>query len=54
MKLYISKVDDRDAVILALARNGYIVRQGTEKKPNSARGVSFVEIVETDARRDGG
>lgn len=54
MKLYISKTDDRDAVILALSRNGYTVRQGTEKKPNSARSVSFVEIVEADGERERG
>ncbi len=46
MKLYISKTEDRDAVILALARNGYVVRQGTEKKEGTKRSVSFVEVIE--------
>ena len=28
MKLYVSKAEDRDQVIVILARNGYTVRQG--------------------------
>ncbi len=46
MKLTISKPDDRDAVIVILARNGYTVRQGREKKPGDKVAVSFVEVVE--------
>ena len=30
-KLYVSKAEDRDQVIVILARNGYTVRQGKEK-----------------------
>lgn len=46
MKLMISKPDDRDAVIVILARNGYTVRQGREKKPRDKAAASFVEVVE--------
>lgn len=46
MKLKISKAEDRDAVIVILARNGYTVRQGKEKTPESKSSVSFVEVVE--------
>ena len=45
MKLYITKAEDRDAVILALTRNGYTVRQGTEKAQDGKRSVSFVEVT---------
>lgn len=45
MKLYIANSGDRDAVILALTRNGYTVRQGTEKKQDTKRSVSFVEVT---------
>lgn len=31
-RVYISLPQDRDAVVTALARNGYTVRQGKEKK----------------------
>lgn len=39
MKLYVSNADDRDQMIVILARNGYTVRQ-------SDKTVSFVEVVE--------
>lgn len=45
MKLRISKAEDRDAVIVILARNGYTVRQGKEKPPESKNSVSYVEVV---------
>ena len=32
VKIYISLPQDRDAVVMVLARNGYTVRQGKEKK----------------------
>ena len=48
MKLYISKPDDRDAVIVVLARNGYTVRQRKEKKPGEKTCSYFVEVVEDD------
>lgn len=40
-KLYISKPDDRKAVITILAMNGYTVRQGKEK--SGKRTIYFVE-----------
>ncbi len=46
MKLKISKAEDRDAVIVILARNGYTVRQGKEKKPGDKTYSYFVEVVE--------
>lgn len=46
MKLRISKPEDRDAVIVILARNGYTVRQGKEKRPGDKTTTSFVEVIE--------
>lgn len=46
MKLYITKAEDRDTVLMILGRNGYAVRQGTEKRPDGKRSVSYVEVVE--------
>lgn len=47
MKVYISSPQDRDAVVLALTRNGYTVRQGTEKK-NGRTYVKYVEFWKED------
>lgn len=46
MKLRVSKPEDRDAMIVILARNGYTVRQGKEKKPGDKTAISFVEVIE--------
>lgn len=46
MKLNIQKPEDRDAVIVILARNGYTVRQGREKRPGDQTATSFVEVVD--------
>ena len=46
MKLFITSAVDRDTVVVALARNGYTVRQGKEKHQINGRSVSFVEIIE--------
>ena len=46
MKLYVSNADDRDQIIVILARNGYTVRQSKEKDIKSNKTVSFVEVVE--------
>lgn len=43
MKLYVSKAEDRDQVIVILARNGYTVRQSKEKDPKNNKTVTFVE-----------
>ena len=40
MKLYVSKAEDRDQVIVILARNGYTVRQGKEKDPKNNKTVT--------------
>lgn len=48
MKIYISNAADRDNVIVILARNGYTVRQGTEKKAGDKRSKSFVEVITDD------
>lgn len=40
-KIYIGLPQDRDAVVTVLARNGYTVRQGKEK-----RGKSYDKYVE--------
>lgn len=41
VKIYISLPQDRDAVVTILARNGYTVRQGKEK-----RGKTYDKFVE--------
>lgn len=46
MKLKVAKAEDRDAMIVILARNGYTVRQGKEKRPDGKTPVPFVEVVE--------
>ena len=46
MKLYVSKVEDRDQMVVILARNGYTVRQSKEKDPRNNKTVSFVEVVD--------
>ena len=46
MKLYITKAEDRDVVLMILGRNGYTVCQGKEKKPGTKVTGSFVEVVE--------
>lgn len=46
MKLKVSKPEDRDAMIVILARNGYTVRQGKEKRPDTKTPVLFVEVVD--------
>lgn len=40
------KPEDRDAMIVILARNGYTVRQGKEKKPGDKAATPFVEVVD--------
>lgn len=40
------KAEDRDQVIVILARNGYTVRQGKEKDPKNNKTVTFVEVIE--------
>lgn len=42
-KIYITKPEDRESVIVILARNGYTVRQGHEKDPSAGKSVGFVE-----------
>lgn len=42
----VSKAEDRDQVIVILARNGYTVRQGKEKDPKNNKTVTFVEVIE--------
>ena len=46
MKYKIAKPEDRDAMIVIFARNGYTVRQGKEKKPGDKVATAFVEVIE--------
>ena len=46
MKLYVSKTEDRDQMVVILARNGYTVRQGKEKNTRGNKTVTFVEVIE--------
>lgn len=43
-KLLITKPDDRESVIVILARNGYTVRQGRAKDCSPGKAVAFVEF----------
>lgn len=42
--IHITKPDDRESVIVILARNGYTVRQGREKDRGTGKVVAFVEF----------
>lgn len=42
-RIHITKPDDRESVIVILARNGYTVRQGREKDAGAGKTVAFVE-----------
>lgn len=44
VKINIALPQDRDAVVTILARNGYTVRQGREKKGNSKTYEKYVEF----------
>ena len=46
MRLKCDKGEDRDALVVILARNGYTVRQVREKKPGESRTSYYVEVVE--------
>lgn len=50
MKLYVTKAEDRDSMIVILARNGYTVRQRTEKPTGGKKSISFVEVVDDGKR----
>lgn len=43
-RIHIAKPDDRESVIVILARNGYTVRQGREKDHGTGKAVAFVEF----------
>lgn len=47
VKIYISLPQDRDAVVTVLARNGYTVRQGKEKKGKAYE--KYVEFWKEEA-----
>ena len=47
MRIYIASPQDRDAVTTILARNGYTVRQGKERKGKTY--IRFVEYWEEGA-----
>lgn len=51
MKIKVAKAEDRDQMIVILARNGYTVRQGKEKPPGAKAAVSYVEVIE-DGRHE--
>lgn len=46
MKLKVAKQEDRDQMVVILARNGYTVRQGKEKRNGDKTFTYFVEVVE--------
>ena len=45
MKLTVAKQEDRDALCVILARNGYTVRQGKEKPQGAKVPVNYVEVI---------
>jgi len=51
MRLKVTKAEDRDQMIMILARNGYTVRQGKEKPPGAKAAVAYVEVIE-DGRNE--
>lgn len=46
MKLKCNKAEDRDVLVVILARNGYTVRQTKEKEAGKSAFTFFVEVVE--------
>lgn len=52
-KLHIAKPDDRESVIVILARNSYTVRQGREKDPGTGKTVAFVEYWSSEDEKNG-
>lgn len=52
MKYYIAKSEDRDQMIMILARNGYTVRQGKEKKVSAKVASPFVEVLNENNRQN--
>ena len=49
MKILVSKAEDRDTMVVILARNGYTVRQVKEKAPGKGVSSYYVEVVEDGA-----
>ena len=47
MKIKVAKAEDRDTMIVILARNGYTVRQGKEKTFTH-----YVEVIEDGQRNE--
>lgn len=47
MKIRCANAADRDSLVVILARNGYTVRQGKEKRPGDKNATSYVEVVES-------
>ena len=50
MKIVVSKAEDRDTMVVILARNGYTVRQVKEKRAGDKTYTYFVEVVEHGAK----
>lgn len=46
MKIKCANAADRDTLVVILARNGYTVRQGREKRPGDKAFTHYVEVVE--------
>ncbi len=50
MILRVKKPEDRDTMVVILARNGYTVRQGKYKPLGEKTFVSMVEVIEKNDR----
>lgn len=53
VKIYVSLPQDRDAMVTVLARNGYTVRQGREKKGKTKTYEKYVEFWQDNVRSPG-
>lgn len=54
MKIKVAKAEDRDTMIVILARNGYTVRQGKEKRAGEKTITYYVEVIEDGQRNPTG
>lgn len=52
MKIAVSRAEDRDTMVVILARNGYTVRQIRQKKTGEKAYTYFVEVVENGAENE--
>ena len=52
MKIKVAKAEDRDTMVVILARNGYTVRQSKEKRNGEKTFIHYVEVIEDGKRNE--